>query len=124
MTQRALLTSIQIDDLINTGAFLDDLKAAVLAIPLRRKSEVFILPIECIYFCHDRQSDLQYIGKTRNLQNRWRNHKYKSMVETGQWTIRTKKLNAAVFNTLEIEEAFYIAAFRPPCNMVIKCEVH
>lgn len=76
----------------------------------------------CIYFAVDSASQVQYVGRSINANNRWKDHhKYDSLSKLKRVKIYFLVLEAESF--LAIVEDFFIKLFNPPLNIVGKLAV-
>ena len=66
---------------------------------------------------------IRYIGKAVDLYRRWKGHQHKKLVDGGQEYLLWKRPDYQSFGSLEAEEAYLIALFRPQYNRLIKCPI-
>lgn len=71
-------------------------------------------PISCIYFAIDENGNVQYIGRTTNLQQRWASHhKYSELSKIGNIRISYILMDE---DLLDESERALIQWFHPPLN--------
>ena len=85
---------------------------ALPSVPLENRRDLPVKP--CIYFAIDSQGIVQYIGRSINPKNRWKNHQRKKML-LAMGGVRIAYVSVDPSLLSEVEKAL-IQWFAPPLN--------